>query len=182
MTRTEEHNLLHALGKSDKKAFAVLYGLYSGKCLSFIGSLLKDHEAAMDLTHDIFIKVWLRRDVISKVDSFSSYLFRMARNAVMDRFESNAIRSRYVARQKLCHEEFRAYVDEKVDLDELQMLIYNAVSRMPKQRKLIFTLSRYKGLSNPEIAKLCGLNVRTVENHITNALSDIRLVLAENSA
>lgn len=182
MTKTEEYILLRALGNSDKQAFVVLYNLYAGKCLAFIESLLKDHELAKDMTHDIFIKVWNRRDIISKVDSFSAYLFRMARNAVMDKFESDAIRHRYVARQKLCQEEFRTYVDEKVSVDELQRLIYNAVSRMPEQRRKIFTMSRYKGLSNTEIAQLCGLNVRTVENHITNALADIRVVLSESMA
>lgn len=180
MTKAEEYDLLRSLGRSDKKAFVVLYNLYSGKCLSFIESLLKDHDSAMDLTHDIFLKIWMKRELVSKVDNFSAYLFRMARNAVMDKFESDAIRMRYLARQKSCTEEFRAYVDEKVSLDELQMLIYNAVCHLPKQRKKIFIMSRYKGLSNTEIAQTCGLNVRTVENHITNALADIRLVLADS--
>ncbi|MBQ8838680.1 MAG: RNA polymerase sigma-70 factor [Bacteroidales bacterium] len=182
MTTNEEYILLRALGNSDRKAFAVLYNLYAGKCLAFLESLLKDHEQAKDVTHDIFIKVWQKREIISKVDSFSSYLFKMARNAVMDKFESETIRRRYVARQMLCQEDFRSYVDEVVSVDELQMMIFKAVSRMPEQRRRIFTLSRYKGMSNAEIARLCGLNVRTVENHITNALADIRMLLAESSA
>lgn len=181
MTKAEEYNLLRALGRSDKKAFVILYNLYSGKCMAFIQSLVKDHDAAKDLTHDVFLKVWIKRDIVSKVDSFSSYLFKMAKNAVWDRFESDAIKLRYIARQKLSQEEFRACVDEKVSADELQMLIYNAVNRLPQKRRNIFILSRYKGLSNSEIAQICGLNIRTVENHITNALADIRLVLAENA-
>jgi DNA-binding CsgD family transcriptional regulator len=32
-----------------------------------------------------------------------------------------------------------------------------------------------------EIAEMLGLNVRTVENHITNALADIRMMLAKIS-
>ncbi|MCM1177934.1 MAG: RNA polymerase sigma-70 factor [Bacteroides sp.] len=140
--------------------------------------MTKDDDVAKDLVHDIFVKVWLRREVISRVDSFSSYLFRMAKNAVLDYYDSNAINRRYVARQLLCQEEFRAYVEEKVNLDDLQLLIYSVVGSMPEQRRRIFTMSRYKGLSNTEIAAMLGINVRTVENHITNALADIRAALA----
>lgn len=180
MTKLEEYALLRALGRGDKKAYALIYNIYAGKCLAFVESLVKDSDAAKDITHDIFVKVWLKRDVVSKVDNLSSYLFRMARNAVMDKFESDTIRMRYAARQILFQEEFRPYVEEKVNVDELQMLVFKTVSQMPEQRRNIFTLSRYKGLTNAEIAERFGINVRTVENHITNALADIRLAIAES--
>ena len=71
------------------------------------------------------------------------------------------------------------YVDEKVSIDELQVLIFNAVSRMPEQRRKIFMMSRYRGVPNMKIAEMLGINIRTVENHLTNALADIRTILAE---
>lgn len=179
MTKTEEKLLLLALGNSDKKAFAVLYNMYAGKCLGFVQSLIKDSDSAKDITHDIFVKVWLKREVISKVDNFSSYLFRMARNSVLDKLESEVINRRFVTEQLMTSENFRSYVDESISADELQMLIFKAVSRMPEQRRNIFTLSRYKGISNADIAKMFNINIRTVENHLTNALSDIRLMLTE---
>lgn len=179
MTQKEERLLLSALGDSDKKAFAVLYNLYAGKCLHFIASIIKDQDAAKDITHDIFVKVWLKRDIISKVDSFSAYLFRMARNAVMDKLESEVIKRRFVTESLVVSEEFMMYVDEKVSIDELQVLIFNAVSRMPEQRRRIFMMSRYKGVPNIKIAEMLGINIRTVENHLTNALADIRAALAE---
>ena len=48
---------------------------------------------------------------------------------------------------------------------------------MPPQRKLIFMLSRKNGLSNDEIAQRLSITKQTVENHITNALADLRKVL-----
>ncbi len=160
-------------------AFAEIYGRYSGKCHGFITALIKDEDAAKDMTHDIFVKIWLKRMTISKVESFSSYLFRMTRNAVFDYFESNAINRKYVARQMLCQDEFESYVEERVNLNDIQLMIFQAVSNMPEQRRRIFTLSRYNGVPNKQIALLLGLNIRTVENHITNALADIRAALAK---
>ena len=180
MTRKEEKLLLHALGNSDKRAFAVLYNLYAGKCLHFVASIIKDDDVSKDITHDIFVKVWLKRELISKVDSFSAYLFRMARNAVMDRLESEVIRRRFVVESLVSTEEFCSYVDEKITLDELQVLVFNTVNKMPEQRRRVFIMSRYSGIPNVKIAEMLGLSIRTVENHLTNALSDIRLMLAES--
>lgn len=160
------------------KAFSELYELYAPKCRSFVLAMTKDENIANDITHDIFIKVWLKRDVVAKVDSFSSYLFRMIRNAVLDYYESNAINRKYMNRQESDMESFGFYTEEKVRADDLQLIIFNAVNAMPEQRRRIFSMSRYKGLSNGEIANILGINIRTVENHITNALADIRAVLS----
>ena len=178
MTKAEEKLLLNSLGESDKRAFAVLYNMYSGKCLAFVQSLIKEEDTAKDITHDIFVKVWLKRDVISKVDNFSSYLFRMAHNAVMDKLDSEVIKRRFMTEQMMISDNFRSYVDERISVEELQLLIFKALSNMPEQRRKIFTLSRYKGISNSEIAQIFNISVRTVENHITNALTDIRLMLS----
>ncbi len=182
MNTKSEKELLKLLSSTGEgqEAFSEIYVRYSGKCFGFINAMIKDEDAAKDMTHDIFVKVWLKRMTISKVDSFSSYLFRMTRNAVFDYFESNAINRKYIARQALCQEEFRSYVEEKVNLHDIQLMVFEAVSRMPEQRRRIFTLSRYNGIPNKEIAMLLGLNIRTVENHLTNALADIRAALAKN--
>ena len=180
MTRKEEKQLLSALGNSDRKAFAVLYNLYAGKCLHFVSSVIQDKEIAKDMTHDIFVKVWLKREIISKVDSFSAYLFRMVRNSVLDRMESEVIRRRFMVESLAVSEEFRSYVDEKVSLDELQHLVFNTVNKMPEQRRRVFVMSRYDGIPNIKIAELLGVSIRTVENHLTNALADIRVKLAES--
>lgn len=171
---------LERLGRGDKDAFAALYRLYAGRCVNFALMLAKDSNAAKDITHDVFIKVWKNRDVLDRVNSFSSYLFRMMKNEVLRYFEKEQINSRYIAHKARCTEEFRNLVDEKMDMDELQLLIESAIGKMPEQRKTIFRMSRYRGLSNGEIAGTLCISIRTVEKHISNALSDIRKEIKEN--
>jgi len=62
-------------------------------------------------------------------------------------------------------------------LVQLQDMIDVAVSRMPPQRKRIYMMSRVEGMSNQEIATKLKINKRTVENHLTAALADIRKVI-----
>ena len=80
-----------------------------------------------------------------------------------------------VRRLKLIEDnEIYKYIDAK----ELELLITIAVERMPPQRQRIYKMSREQGMSNDEIAASLCINKRTVENHLTQALADIRKLLS----
>lgn len=64
--------------------------------------------------------------------------------------------------------------DNKVLFNETGMLINSEIARMPAQRRQIFMMSRYRNMSNKEIADSLNLSIRTVEKHIQLALKDLR--------
>ena len=173
----EDKELQRRLGRGDEKAFADIYDRYAGKCVIFIDSLVKDETVAKDLAHDIFIKIWTRREIVSKAESLDAYIFRMARNAVMDLFHSRAIARRYLASETLRQDGIAVEGDAKIDEDELQLLIYRSVEAMPPQRRRVFRMSRYYGIPNIKIAEELGIDIRTVENHLTAALRSLRMAL-----
>lgn len=166
--------LLAALKRGDEKAFALIYNAYVGKSFNFVYSLVKDKETARDIVQDTFTKVYLKRDTISKVRSFSSYLFKMLHNAVLDYLDAEVVKLRYLSGLKYAQEDFSDVVNEDMNVMELKESIERTLSKMPKQRQSIFKLSRYSGIPNNEIAKMFGISKRTVENHLSNALRDIR--------
>ena len=69
-------------------------------------------------------------------------------------------------------------VEDLVFSHELEELMDKAVDTMPEQRKRVFCMSRKQGMSNDEIAASLCINKRTVENHLTQALADIRKLLS----
>lgn len=94
----EERRYLEALARDDRSAFDALYLKYAAKTEEFLYRMLKDHSEAEDITQDIFLKIWRNRTSIGAVDAFGPYLFRMARNAVYDRFDSRSVRENYARR------------------------------------------------------------------------------------
>ncbi|WP_336526895.1 sigma-70 family RNA polymerase sigma factor, partial [Bacteroides acidifaciens] len=60
----------------------------------------------------------------------------------------------------------------------LEVLLSIAIEKMPPQRKRIFQMSRKKGMNNEEIANELHISKRTVENHLTQALKDIRKIIS----
>ena len=67
--------------------------------------------------------------------------------------------------------------DDNIHLKELELLVTMVVEKMPPQRQKIYKMSRESGINNEEIARELSINKRTVENHLSQALTDIRKAL-----
>jgi RNA polymerase sigma-70 factor (ECF subfamily) len=176
-----ELNYLEKLGKGDHGAFDFLFTIYYPKVKSFLFGFIKDADMASDMAQDIFFKVWTNREAISKTISFKSYLFRMAKNMVYDYYEHQSVKEKYDLKQQEQYNHYYADIidiEENMYVEELSLLIDMLIGKMPAQRKRIFIMSRKEGYTNDEIADRLKINKRTVENHLTQALHDIRTGIA----
>ena len=117
----EERRYLEALARDDRSAFDALYLKYAAKTEEFLYRMLKDHSEAEDITQDIFLKIWRNRTSIGAVDAFGPYLFRMARNAVYDRFDNRSVRENYARRASLLPE--YELPDSAIDSRDLLLMI-----------------------------------------------------------
>ena len=162
MTPEKEKELLTALSKGNQSAFDSLYLFYAPKVREFVFRLLKNPGEAEDVTQNIFLRVWEKRRELGGTRSLRSYLYTMARNAVFDIFSHSIVEDKYMQEHINSAAERRdAPLSEKIETEELALLIAVAVDRMPEQRRRVFSLSRYEELSNKEIAeRLKGLTVK----------------------
>jgi RNA polymerase sigma-70 factor (ECF subfamily) len=167
------------LANGDHEAFDVLFTRYYPVVKSFLQGFVKNEDAASDMAQDVFFKIWTNKEALSGVISFKSYLFRMARNRVCDYFEHHAVEEKYDQRlQAEAQNFYSGLIEEELYARELSLLIDIAVGKMPAQRRRVFVMSRKEGFSNDEIAEQLKISKRTVENHITQALQDLRKMIA----
>lgn len=153
--------------------FRKIFMEYQPKLLYFINGFLKDMEASKDICQNIFFKIWQDRRRIFKMPSIESYLFYIAKGAVYNYFDHALVSNKYI--DHILHSYVRTD-DEEENLfaKELDERIRQIVSEMPEKRRKVFRLSRDKGLKNEEIAKQLNISKRTVENHLTAALAELR--------
>ena len=97
----DERTLLEKLARGDRASFDALYMRYAAKTEEFLCRMLKNRAEAEDITHDLFLKIWQNRSTMAGVTAFGSYLFRMARNAVYDRFDSRTVRTNFARQTNL---------------------------------------------------------------------------------
>ena len=176
MNDTTEPDFVRALSKGNIKAFEMLFMRYQPKLLHFLHGFIKDMELARDMAQDIFLSIWNDKHKLSEVRSFQAYLFRIAKCAICNYYDHLIVSERFLAEQ--LHRPARAeHMEEMIFAQQLQRMIDETVDRMPPQRKTIYTMSRVEGISNADIAKKLHINKRTVENHLTSALADLRKVV-----
>lgn len=179
MDINRESEYMERLGQGDHKSFDALFMLYHPRVKNFLKGFIKDEEEACDMAQDIFFKVWTNRESISKVGSLKAYLYRMARNMVYDYYEHSLVKESYQQKLQSSPSVYTDLIEEDLYAKELSILIDIAIEQMPEQRRRIFKMSRKEGLSNEEIAQKLQINKRTVENHVTQALADLREVVRE---
>ena len=176
MEISEEHNNLKEIATGNVEAFERLFFQYQPRLLNFLTGLTHDREASRDMAQDLFLWLWNNRAKLISVQSFSSYLFQMARFTVYDYFDRLIVSEKYTT-EYLMEASLSESEEEALFVRELQSLIHFTVENMSPQRAKIYRMSREEGLSNDEIATHLGISKRTVENHLTAALSILRKVL-----
>jgi RNA polymerase sigma-70 factor (family 1) len=145
-------------------------------CISY--NHLRDKSLAQELVQDVFVKLWLNRTELKKVDDVEAYLSRALRNKIYDYFDSVACRKKHtgIALQNFTEE--RHAVDEEMVFSEGLSLMGQELKKMPKKTQLVFRLSRFSKFSNDEIAAKTHLSGKAVEYHIAQAVKKLRTRLA----
>lgn len=176
MNNIDEIIYLEALSQGDHEAFELLFLHYQPKLVYFLKGFVKNDELARDMAQDIFLSIWKDRSKFSEVKSFQAYIFKMAKNAVYNYYDHINVNKRYVTEQQN-KPIYTENTEEIIFANQLQCMIDVEVSQMPPRRKQIYLMSRVEGFSNGEIAEKLRINKRTVENHLTSALADLKKIV-----
>jgi RNA polymerase sigma-70 factor (family 1) len=165
-----DNDILYRLKRGDQDAFEVIFWKYNAKIHNFIMSIIYDKSMAQDITQSVFLSIWEHRDQIDISKSFSSYIFTIAQNQVYRHTERALLSYKYEEHVKKSPIGIEVGVEDNIDYQFLERLIWELIDQLPSSRKEIFMLSRKQGLSNKEIASRLSISEKTVETQITRSI------------
>lgn len=168
-----EADLIVSLREGDIKAFSELFDRYAKRLYHFAIGYLKSVEESEEIVQEVFLKIWNNREEISLLKSFEAYLFTIAKNGILNTIRKSKSEQAYLNYTKL-HPGKNILLDEELDFKELEIAYKQIIDKLSPKRKEIYILSRELLLSNAEIAKKMNISVKTVENQMTSAISEIR--------
>lgn len=177
MTPEDEIFCLKELARGNKPAFEWLFLTWHPRLVNFFLRLIGDSETAYDYAQDIFFDIWKSRGKFAEVNSFSAYLFQMARFKVYNHFDKLAVKSRFKGEMAARDTVSTPSREQDMFASEMESTIWDAVQQLPAKRRQVFIMSRMQGFTNDEIALKMGISKRTVENHISSTLSALRKVV-----
>ena len=173
----EEKELLQLLKRGDELAFSEIYDRYWQKLFSIAANKLNNLTEAEELVQDIFLDLWKRHENIDIHSTLSAYLAVAVKYKVLDILAKRAQQWKY--RHYASHTLAQAdhSTEQWLAFEELKERIERSVAKLPEKCRLVFELSRNKGLSQKEIALEMGIAEKTVEAHLGNALRKLRTSL-----
>ena len=177
---SEERSLILRL-IGDEDAFCELYATYKNRLIYFAMRFLKSREYAEDVFQDAFTVVWQSRRFINPDASFSSYLYTIMRNRILNQLRNAANEEKL--KESILSQALDYTEDTKCEvmLNDLKFLISHALQQLTPRQREIFEMSREAQLSHKEIADKLGISVNTVQEHISTSLKLIRTYLIKYS-
>jgi RNA polymerase sigma-70 factor (ECF subfamily) len=171
----DEKALLGLIAGGDQKAFTKLVDLYWNKVYSHALAYVKSSPRAKEITQDVFLRLWNKKEALNEVVDFKSFLFVLGKNQII-----SAMRKKL---EDLTNNDFLEtpedvlLPDKQLEFKEEYLRILEAIDQLPPTRKLVFRLSRLEGMTYDEIAAELHISRNTVKEHIVLALNFLRTYL-----
>lgn len=172
LTSSNESAVLLKVAAGNELAYTLLVERYWQKVLQHALSFVKSYPVAEELTQDVFIQIWDKREKLSDVNSFDNYLFIVSRNLIISHIRKKLIETDSLKGEKLQELFFKP--DEQYEFKELVDIINEGAALLPEPRRSVFLLSRMEGRDADYISKELGIATRTVRWHLVQALNFLR--------
>jgi len=173
-----DFSLLRKAQKGDERAFAVLVRAYELPVFNYVLRTVNDRSLAEDLTQDIFMRVHQGLAGFSLRCRFTTWLFQIAKNRVLD--ELRARERRPHALVPLEDAPQLDVVDAPPERVETIDALWRAVANLNPDLKMAVLLRDIVGLSYTEIADTLEVTLATVKWRIYKGREEIQLALARD--
>ncbi len=192
ITQTDEQ-LVGMYEKGDFQAFDILLSRYQEELFGFIRFMVPDDEMANDVFQDTFVKaiMAIRNGNYAESGQFSSWLKRIARNLVLDRFRSRRNPNRSVVSHEVLDGEGDVVGDLFNDSSlsepnvEMKMLVEQShedvrmmMEHLPRTQREVVYMRFFRDMSFKEIAQETGVSINTSLGRMRYAMINLRRMAA----
>lgn len=168
-----DEGLMLQYRNGDPSAFDALYHRHRGALYRFILRSVNSSAVANDLYQDTWTRLIGAKDRYRPTAKFTTYLYRIARNAVID----------HARRQG-------TDVEEPVDIADVapppelhaahgedKVRLLRAIAALPLEQRTALLLKEERGMSLQDIADTCGVERETIKSRLRYAVKKLRAAL-----
>ena len=169
-----ETEIITLVSQGDEHAFAKLFEHHQNKIYGVALRLTRSTTLAEEIVADVFLKIWLKRSDLLQIQNFSAYLSTITRNRVYKSLKQIAKNYQTVHLTENIQTIAPGSTEDYVIDKEYTRLLHEAITRLPKQQKEVYSLIKERGLKREEAASVLDLKPETVKFHLAEAMKNIR--------
>jgi RNA polymerase sigma-70 factor, ECF subfamily len=170
-----QDGVLRKARRGDERAFSLIVRAYQVPVFNYVLRLVRDRSLAEDLTQDVFLRAFQGLPSFSLRSKFTTWLFQIAKNCVLDEVRASERRPRAVV--ALADVAPPAVVDAPIQRLEAIECVWRAVDGLNVDLKMALLLRDVVGLSYTEIADSLDVTLATVKWRIYESRRLVRLAL-----
>jgi RNA polymerase sigma-70 factor (ECF subfamily) len=159
----------------DQRAFSVILRAYETPVYNYVVRLVGDRTLAEDLTQEVFLRVFQGLSGFSLRSKFTTWLFQVTKNRVLDELRARERRPRAV-----CSLEDIApfeVLDQPLERIEAVDALWRAVENLNVDLKMALLLRDVVGLAYSEIADTLEITLATVKWRIYKGREEVQAAL-----
>ena len=160
--------------------FEELVRRYQRPISAYVYRMVGDYDCALDLTQEIFIKIYASLSRYRPEFKFSTWIYKIAHNAAIDHLRRNAGRERSLGNgtesepQQLTIESKGLSPEQQSERAERRLEIESVIRLLPTAYRELIVLRHSQDLTYEEIVEVTGLPLGTVKNRLFRAREMMR--------
>jgi RNA polymerase sigma-70 factor (ECF subfamily) len=171
-----DFGVLRKAQRGDERAFSLIVRAYEVPVFNYVMRLVGDRALAEDLTQEVFIRVFQGLPKFSLRSKFTTWLFQVTKNRVLDELRASERRPRALV--ALDDAPPLEVLDAPAEQVETIEALWVAVDGLNTDLKMALLLRDVVGLSYNEIADSLDTTLSTVKWRIFKAREEVQLSLA----
>ncbi|MCL5666912.1 MAG: RNA polymerase sigma factor [Patescibacteria group bacterium] len=166
--------LINKAKLGNQAAFTEIYNLYFKKIYKFIYFRVSHKEVAEDLAEDVFVKAYGKISSVNQTRSFESWLYQIARNAVIDYYRGKKQDIPLDEMENVL--EYESNIVAEVELQDRQKTFLKLLKELKPDQQLVIKMKFLENLENSEIAAILHKNegaIRVIQHRAIARLQEL---------
>jgi len=185
LTKLADVELVQTAVAGREASFEELVRRYQRPIAAYVYRMVGNYDAALDLTQEVFIKVYNSLARYRSEFKFSTWIYKIAHNAAIDHLRRHAVREQALTgsvdgeRREVAIESRRLTPEQESERKERCSEIESVVQLLQASYRELIVLRHSHDLSYDEIAEVTGLPLGTVKNRLFRAREAMRDLLVQ---
>jgi RNA polymerase sigma-70 factor (ECF subfamily) len=186
MPENEDRVYVRRCLQGERQAFEFIVRKYQSSLANYFFRMIQERELSLEMTQEVFLRAYVNLHTYKENFQFSTWLFRIASNLLIDYWRKKKIPLVFLDAQNEDEEQaivqlpdhepsVAEYYERKITMENIS----RAISQLPENLRELFVLRHINDFSYEEIARIKNLPVGTVKNRVFQAKELLRQLLEE---
>ena len=170
-TNNSTETLLASFQAGNMAAFSELYDSHINILFNYGLKLTIDKELLKDCIHDIFVKLYVKKDELGVIDNLKSYLFISLKNKLCDELRKRMYMSDTAV------EEINVISSTEEKTRNNLLLVNNLMDQLSPRQREALTLYYIEEKKYEDICEIMDMNYQSVRNLMHRGLTKLRALV-----